>query len=161
MAITIKSLQKVSDTLETNNYVFKDLGLDIEKLSEYSLVSEKNVAKNDLKPNFDLTAIITSLRNLFTTKPGERFLFPLYGLDLRQFLFRPITEVTAREIGERITRAIRNYEPRVVLQQCNVNGRPDDNLYEVDVIIEIPVFNTVSNINMVLDVKTSKFTFVT
>lgn len=160
MAIRLKALEKLSTRLESAQHVYKDLHLDIQQEAPYNTVLQQPVDKNDLRAWYDKDAIITSLRNLFTTKPGQRFLFPKYGLDLREFLFQPITTTTSRIIGEKITRAIRDYEPRVVLEKCLVTGRPDDNTYEIEIILALPVFNTISTINSVLDVKTQKFAFL-
>lgn len=160
MAIRITPLLEVSKTLETQRYVFKDLQLDIQKDYQYNTVTEQKIDKNDLLVSFDEQAVANSLRNLFTTIPGQRFLFPLYGLDLRRYLFEPINEITARTIGEAITRAITTFEPRVNLEACNVVGYPDSNQYEIQLILELPVFKTAYTINSVLDVKTEKFTFL-
>lgn len=160
MAIKIESLETLAKQVQQKRYIYKDLFLDIRKQQAYNTITEKNISKNDLEANFDLEAIIWSLRNLFTTKPGQRFLFPKYGLDLRRFLFEPINEMTARDIGEAISQAIRNYEPRVYLQNVDVVGRPDENIYDITITIELPVFKSNSSINMVLDVKTEKFVYV-
>lgn len=160
MAIYLDKLQSVSDFIETKRYLFKDLKLDIEKSKQFNTVIEENINANDVDVWYDKDAIFTSLRNLFTTTPGQRFLFPKYGLDLRKYLFQPINEVTGRSIGEAISFAIKRFEPRVTLKQCNVVGKPDLNQYEIDVIVELPVFNTISTISTVLDVKTEKFTFI-
>ena len=161
MAIRLNTLEQLSKIVETKRYIFKDLYLDVERDNSYNTITEQNISKNDIKAWYDLDAVFTSLRNLFTTRPGQRFLFPLYGLDLREFLFEPINEITAREMGERISKAIKDYEPRVNLVVCRVVGKPDENTYQIDVVIELPVFKTVSTINIVLDVKTEKFIFLT
>lgn len=160
MAIRITPLQQVSNIIESQRYVYKDLALDIQKDFQYNIVTEQKIDKNDILVSYDQQAIANSIRNLFTTTPGQRFLFPLYGLDLRRFLFEPINETTARTIGETITRAITNFEPRVIIQACNVNGYPDSNQYEIQLVLELPVFQTSYTINSVLDIKTEKFTFI-
>ena len=160
MAIRIDQLEELSNFVEKNRYIFKDIFLDIKKRTQFSSVLEENIDQNDLAVHYDKDAIFTSLRNLFTTTPGQRFLFPIYGLDLRKYLFQPINDATARSIGMEITKAIKDFEPRVELIQCNIIGKPDDNTYEIDVVVKLPVFNTVSTISSVLDVKTEKFTFI-
>lgn len=160
MAIRISPLQEVSKHLESQRYVYKDLALDIQKDFQYNTVTEQKIDKNDLLVSYDQQAIANSIRNLFTTTPGQRFLFPLYGLDLRRFLFEPINEATARTIGETITRAITTFEPRVAIEACNVIGYPDSNQYEIELILQLPVFQTSYAINSVLDIKTEKFTFI-
>lgn len=160
MAIRIDKLDTLSKVIEQKRHLYKDVFLDIKKKTQFSSVTESRVDQNDITVLYDKDAIFTSLRNLFTTKPGERFLFPKYGLDLRKYIFQPINQATAQAIGSQITKAIKDFEPRVELEQCNIIGKPDDNTYEIDVIVKLPVFNTVSTISSVLDVKTEKFTFI-
>lgn len=160
MAIKIESLEKLAKQVEQKRYIYKDLFLDVRKQQKYNTITEQNISKNDLEANYDLEAVIWSLRNLFTTKPGQRFLFPKYGLDLRRFLFQPINEMTSRSIYSAIQTAIQTFEPRVVLHELKVVGNPEDNSYDVTITIGLPVFKSKSTLNMVLDVKTEKFIYV-
>ncbi len=160
MAIKITNLEALAKQVQTKKYIYKDLYLDVQKQKQYNTILEKSISKNDLEATFDLDAIIVSLRNLFTTKPGQRFLFPRYGLDLRPFLFQPVNHITSRELSQVITDGIKLYEPRVNLKQLEVIEDPDNNLYNINIVIELPIFNTINTINSVLDVKTQKFTFI-
>ena len=119
----------------------------------------RNVNQVDLKISYDQSAIINSLKNLFNTRPGQRVLFPLYGLDLHKYLFEGITEENGRSIGESITRAVRDYEPRVVLTQCNVELFPEEQLYEITLILQFPLFNTTETLNSTLDARSQSFIF--
>lgn len=161
MAIRIKNLENLSKLLETKEYVYKDLHLDLVKDSNFNQVNEKLIPLNDIKASFDKQAIYNSLRNLFTTKPGERFLFPKYGLDLTEYLFQPISAVVSDLIGNKIVAAVKLYEPRVELEKCVVTSDPENNRYLIDVIVFIPLFNTTDVINSVLDVKSESFVFLT
>jgi phage baseplate assembly protein W len=160
VAIKITNLEALAKQVQTKKYIYKDLYLDVQKQKQYNTILEKSISKNDLEATFDLDAIIVSLRNLFTTKPGQRFLFPRYGLDLRPFLFQPVNHITSRELSQVITDGIKLYEPRVNLKQLEVIEDPDNNLYNINIVIELPIFNTINTINSVLDVKTQKFTFI-
>lgn len=160
MAIRISELEELSKQIETKDYVYKDLFLDLQKQSKYNPFVEKNITQNDLQASYDLDAIINSLRNLFTTTPGQRFLFPKYGIDLRRYLFQPINRTTSNQIAQTIGSGIKLYEPRVVLRELLVEEDPDQNLYNITVVIEIPMFKTTSTINSVLDVKTEKFIYI-
>jgi hypothetical protein len=106
MAIRLKNLETAAKQYTEQSYLFKDLTLDIGEnnleVPGYTLP----VPQSDLKASFDLGAIRNSLQNLFNTLPGQRFLFPDYGLDLYQFLFLPITQSIGQSIGERMLRAI-------------------------------------------------------
>ena len=159
MAIKIKNLEAISKEYEQKAYIFKDLHLDFEKSYEFNSSLNMRVDGNDVRVDYDESAIRNSLRNLFNTKPGQRFLFPLYGLDLSQYLFEPVSEFNGQLIGEKIVSSIKKYEPRVTLLECNIEARPDDNEYDITIIISIPAFNTTASINTLLDVKTQTFIF--
>lgn len=160
MAIKIANLEQIADQFKRKDFKFKDFHLDFKKEFNYDTVIQKKIDGNDLKVDYDKEAIINSLKNLFNTRPGQRFLFPLYGLDLSQYLFEAVTEENGQVIGESIVTAIERYEPRVTLRQCNVVAKPDDNEYEITVMISIPLFNTTASINTILDIKTQSFVFV-
>lgn len=160
MAIKINNLQQISDQYEVANFVYQDLHLDFKTNGSYSQVFAKADEGNDIKVDYDESAIRNSLRNLFNTRPGQRFLFPEYGLDLYQFVFEPISENNAQLIGERIVRSIELYEPRVILRECKIEAVPDDNVYEITIIVQFPVFNTLASLNSKLDIRNQSFVFV-
>lgn len=57
--------------------------------------------------------IEASLRILFGTRPGERFLHPEYGLDLHDWLFEPLSTTARTFLKDRITTTVLLYEPRI------------------------------------------------
>lgn len=160
MAIKLNTLEKLSNGYKTQNFVYSDIHLDIATSSDYSAEALQVIKKNDIKADYDLNAIKNSLNNLFNTRPGQRFLFPNYGLNLSQFIFEPVTEYNGRLIGEKIVRSVQLFETRVTLKQCNVSLMPDENQYDINLILEFPVFNTRASINTVLDIRSQVFTFV-
>jgi phage baseplate assembly protein W len=160
MAIKIANLEQIADQFKQKNYAFKDLHLDFEKSTQYNFSFKQKIEGNDIAVDYDESAIRNSLRNLFNTRPGQRFLFPLYGLDLYQYLFETVSKENGQIIGERIVTSIENFEPRVRVQNCNVVAKPDDNQYDVTIIVQIPLFNTIQSINTTLDVKSQSFIFL-
>ena len=160
MAIKIANLEQIADQFKQKQFAFKDLHLDLEKTSIYNPVLRTRIDGNDVNVDFDESAIRNSLKNLFNTRPGQRFLFPLYGLDLYQYLFETVSQENGQLIGERIVTSVENFEPRVRVQNCNVVAKPDDNEYEITLIVSIPIFNTVASINTILDTKNQTFIFV-
>jgi len=160
MAIKIANLEQIADQFKQKQFAFKDLHLDFEKSGEYNTTLQRKIEGNDIKVDFDESAIRNSLKNLFNTRPGQRFLFPLYGLDFYQYLFETVSQENGQLIGEKIVTAVENFEPRVRIQQCNVVAKPDDNEYEITLIVSIPIFNTVASINTILDTKNQTFIFV-
>lgn len=160
MAIKITNLDKIAKEYEIKNHLYKDLHLDFSRNYVFNTTLNSRIDGNDLQVDYDVNAIINSLKNLFNTKPGQRFLFPLYGLDLNQYVFEAITPDNGRMIGEKISNSIETFEPRVTLLQCKVESDPDQNQYDITIIVYIPLFNTTSSLNSTLDVKTQTFIFV-
>ena len=160
MAIKIPSLERIADQYKQQNYAFKDLHLDFQKATHYDPTFKQRVEKNDIAVDYDEQAIRNSLKNLFNTLPGQRFLFPLYGLDLYQYLFESVSEINGQMIGEKIVTAIDKYEPRVTVQRCSVVAKPDDNEYDITIVLLIPLFNRTTSINTILDVKQQSFIFL-
>jgi len=161
VAIALPNLQKIADQLNANSpTIYTDLHLDFAVDGVYNTNLNYTVLGNDLKADYDEKAIKNSLMNLFNTKPGQRFLFPLYGLDLNQFLFEAITPMNAQLIGEKIINNIDRFEPRVNTLNVNVVADEDNNRYDITIVVKIPVFNTVTSINTVLDTKTQSFIYL-
>ena len=160
MAIKISNLQQISEQYKRRDYYYKDLHLDFAKSGNYSAALQRKIEGNDIEVDYDEGAIKNSLRNLFNTKPGQRFLFPFYGLDLSQFLFEACTESNGQVIGEKIVTTIEKFEPRVNISQCNIVAMPDDNQYDITLILEIPILNTTTSINTALDMQSKSFIFL-
>lgn len=160
MAIKITGLQEFSDQYKIKNFVYSDLHLDVSYGGMYSEEIKERIKKNDVVIDYDESAIRNSIRNLFNTKPGQRFLFPNYGLDLYQFVFEPVSPHIGQQIGDKIVKSIETFEPRVRVQSCKVNCLYEENQYDVTIIVEFPVFNTVFSINSQLDTRNQSFIFV-
>ena len=82
-------------------------------------------------------AIIRSVRNLVETIPTERFFQPLLGTDVRDSLFEFVDFGTARVIEDQIKNTIRFYEDRVENLKVQVEPRPDNNSFNVNVFFDI------------------------
>jgi len=157
MAIKIKSLEQVAKNYVEQTYTYKDLQLDLELTKLVTPGFKQAITSSDIKASFDLAAITNSLLNLFNTLPGQRFLFPEYGLNLQQFLFEPITIDNGNLIGSVIFNSIKAYEPRVIPRQVRVTGDPDRNQYNITINIEVPIFNIVTDTLFSLDLKSQSF----
>jgi len=160
MAIKIKELEKVAKTYTENRYLYKDLFLDLSFTKIEAPGYLLPIPGTDIKADFDIGAIINSLNNLFNTLPGQRFLFPKYGLDLYQYLFEPITKFNGENLGNTIYQAIKTYEPRVIVRNVNVKLLPDDNQYNVTIAIEIPALRLIAEPEFLLDTKKQSFLFL-
>tara|TARA_R100000005_G_C4942675_1_gene166531 strand:+ start:505 stop:906 length:402 start_codon:yes stop_codon:yes gene_type:complete len=82
-------------------------------------------------------AIIRSVRNLVETIPTERYFQPLLGTDVRDSLFEFVDFATARVIEDQIINTVNFYEDRVDNLRVQVEPRPDNNSFNVNVYFDI------------------------
>jgi len=115
----LKNNDKVSP-----DYTYVDLHLDLAEAVVPTDASERAPISKDIKVDLDEAAIRNSIINIFNTIPGERFLVPEFGANLRKYLFRAVTEATANVIGRTVLDAIELWEPRVTVDRVNVIARP-------------------------------------
>jgi phage baseplate assembly protein W len=154
MAIKFQSLENVSKNFPNREYTYKDLSLDISQIQIITPGYQDPLPGPDIKTNYDLGAINNSLVNIVTTIPGQRFLFPEFGLNLYQYLFEPISVTLANDIGNSIYNAIKKFEPRVTPVTVNIITDTDNNQYEVTVFISVPVLGIQEiTFNLTLDLK--------
>ena len=99
--IVLRNLEKPTATKEAveAGYLYKDVAFDLDPTFTSSGEFQKKSDQKDLKPLYNKNAVLTSLRNIFTTTPGEKLLNPRFGIDLRSFLFDPVSETRAFVIG--------------------------------------------------------------
>ena len=150
MAINLDFLSDRSTKDRAQKYVYADLHLDFKLQSSLSnsYLSDPGTQLKDVNIDYDVRAIETSIRNIFNTKPGEKILNPAFGLDLNQYLFEPISEDTAREIGNTILEQLPLYEPRVILNSIDIVAKENNNEYIVTMSITVPELN-----NLYTDIK--------
>jgi phage baseplate assembly protein W len=157
MAIKIENLESVASQFINKSYTYKDLSLDLKLYNIESGGYQPPIPGADIKVSYDVAAIANSLSNLFNTLPGQRFLFPEYGLDLYRYLFEPITKFNAQTIGNYIYQSVKIYEPRVTPRNINVRPEPDNNIYYITIVLEIPELNTTTEIGFDFDIKKQQF----
>lgn len=89
-----------------------------------------------------------SLRILFGTALGERFLVPKYGLDLREVLFEPMSTTMRTFLKDRVKTAILIHEPRIHLLSLEIDS-PDPNDGRLRIVLDYEVRATNSRFNLV------------
>lgn len=140
MAIKIRSLEPKRGTgkLTQNKSTYRDLALDfsMESIGGAVKLFANNVQK-DLDTDTDFKAIDNSIQNIFNTAPGQKILNPSFGADLKRYLFQPVTEETAKILGEVISKALNLYEPRVTVKNIDIQAIPDENMYEISIKCDI------------------------
>ena len=132
--------------------IYRDLFLDLsESQAPVSDALYGKSTKTDLKIAVDEQAILNSLKNIFNTTPGEKILNPSFGLNLSQWLFEPVSEFAAREIGEAILNGITRYEPRVTVNNVSVIADPENSQYIIKLAMTIPQLNINNEYTAVLN----------
>ena len=107
---------------------FKDINLSF---SPHPVTKDLTVLRNE-------NAIKRSVRNIVQTIPTEKFFNSILGSDVRDLLFDNFIDFgTASAIEDQIKISIENFEPRVDNLEVNVEPRPDQNEFEVNVIFDI------------------------
>ena len=118
---------------------YRDVHLDIQKDDNQTLNNLfKPQTSTDIKSSVDEQAIFNSINNLFSTTPGEKILEPEFGLDLRSFLFEPLTDYMAGVVGEKILKGITRWEPRVKVTNVHVKKDIPNRAYHIVLTIVLP-----------------------
>jgi len=125
-----------STPVAPNQYVYCDLHLD---LTINTNIGNGLNAKpsNDIQVDYDYNAIRNSLVNIFNTRPGQKILSPTFGANLEQFLFESVNPIKAKIIGNTILQNINNFEPRVNVENVQVQPVPEQQLYYVLLVYKI------------------------
>lgn len=134
--------------IASSGYKYSDLNLDISSQTTRTDYLNSNTTNNDLQAQYDLGAIKNSIRNLFITFPGQKLLNPTFGINLMQFLFLPITDITANLIGQRILNGIIQNDSRIIVKKIRVDAVIDENRYNITLLLTIPFINNSTIFNL-------------
>lgn len=75
---------------------------------------------------FGVDQIKSDLLILLLTNPGERVMNPTFGTPLRKLLFEPNDTIIKEAAKTMIADSIRQWEPRVAIQQIDVTSSVDE-----------------------------------
>tara|TARA_R110002020_G_scaffold36323_11_gene109024 strand:+ start:1592 stop:2080 length:489 start_codon:yes stop_codon:yes gene_type:complete len=120
------------------NYLYKDLFLDIDNRVSYNNKLNRKEELRDVLGLFDIEAVQNSIANALLTSPGEKILNPEFGVDLRRYLFEPVSDDITDEIQEDITDNLPNWEPRIDLENVFVEADEDQQEYNITLQINVP-----------------------
>lgn len=67
-----------------------------------------------------------SIQILLSTRLGERLFYPTYGSSLRTYLFAPNTAATRKSIEDAISTALKQWEPRIIVDSILVVPDPSE-----------------------------------
>jgi len=117
---------------------------------DISLSFDPHPVTKDLPVLTNERSIRRAVRNLVETIPTERFFNSTLGTNIRRSLFEFVDYSTAIVIEDQIRNTVRFYEPRVTNLKVEVDPRPDDNSFDVNVIFDI----------VGLDIPSQQFSFI-
>lgn len=109
------------------------MSLIARKYSDFDLDFGVHPVTKDLSKKLNENSIAQSIRNLLLTSHYERPFNPDLGSNLKKFLFEPMDNITTSLIQEAILFTLRNYEPRVDVQQVLATPNFEDNRYDVTI----------------------------
>ncbi len=114
----------------------------------WSFPPEFNETEGKLAMTSDVEDINNSLMILLSTRPGERVMFPNYGCDLQEMLFKPLDITLITQMKGIIERAILYHEPRINILNIGIDAQEELG-GEVLIQISYEVRNTNTRSNMV------------
>lgn len=141
LKLTNVSVTKEQEDNLVQKYLYKDVILDLKQELWHTNAINRKIPLNDVQALYDIEAVKNSIANCFLTSPGQRILYPEYGIDLRRFLLSPISEGTAFFIRRKIENLLPTFEPRVEVVSVGVEPDEDNNQYNVFLQINVPSLN--------------------
>lgn len=81
--------------------------------------------------------IKNDILQLLLTVPGERVMRPLYGVQLRSFVFEQSTDADISILQSEISQSIVEFEPRVIVELVDIVRDDDRNGLNVKVVVRL------------------------
>lgn len=148
---TIKPLPGtfVSTKIISKAPVYVDLHLD---LALQRTIGTGNNAKNgnDILVDVDEAAIKNSVRNLLSIRTGHKILSPWINTALEQYLFEPISNIRAEQIGQNIVDILERYEPRISISRVAVQPDIDQQTYNIELFYTIRAKPAPQSLNLTI-----------
>jgi len=88
----------------------------------------------------------TTYTNFFLTNQPERYLNPLFGGNLRKFVFEQISQNNLSSLKENIQSQLTNFFPNIIVEKLDVI--PDENYNTVDINLYYSIQDTGINDNI-------------
>lgn len=119
-------------TKTTSTFIKKNV-----RYSDLSINLGMNPFNSDVNRVTEVDSVKRAIRTLILTNRYERLLDPRIGGNIRDLLFEPMSAMTTSVLEDYITDAIKNYEPRAILDRLTANPNYDNNSYEVTIQFRI------------------------
>ena len=97
--------------------------------SDIDYTFTKKPVTADVVLSYDQQAVIRSIRNILLTRKYEKRFDPTFGSNINALLFEMVSPITSSALEREIVTAIKNYEPRALVQNVVVSAMPDNNSY--------------------------------
>lgn len=105
----------------------------------------------DVMKKTGVEAIKRSVRNLLLTNFYDRPFRPAIGSNALKLLFDNVTPITANFLSNAIRETLINFEPRIRVEQLEVNFDPDNNGFKVNLYFVIVNRNEPVVVNLFLE----------
>ena len=99
----------------------------------------------------DMDALMRSIRNLVFTGKYDRPFRPELNSGIRNYLFEPMTAITAVRISNAIENVIRNHEPRVELLDVKVVANETTNSFDTKIVFRPKNVNQTAELTLSLE----------
>jgi phage baseplate assembly protein W len=106
----------------------------VRKFSDLDLDFSAHPVTKDVVKKLNDNAIAGSIRNLLLTSHYERLFNPELGSNLKKMLFEPIDNITTSIIQGMILQTIKNYEPRVTIEDVIATPDYDNDRYDIKIV---------------------------
>lgn len=101
-------------------------------------MSKKN--DGDVLEMIDEEAVKNSLDNIFQTIRGDRRMLPNFAINIYNYLFEPLDEITALEMGNEIFNSISIWDTRIEILDLLIKPDHDLNAYTISIKYKIKNF---------------------
>lgn len=119
--------------------IWKDIDITLKK---------KN--NGDINDMTNEDAVKNSLENIFRTMRGSRRMLPLFAINIYNYLFEPLDEITALEIGNEIFTAITNWDSRIEILDLLIVPNYDNGSYDISIQYKIKNFLNIQEYTNIL-----------
>ena len=105
---------------------------------------------HDLVVKKNEESVKTAIRNLLLTNKYERPFNPTFGGNIRNYLFEPMSPITAQGLRDEIISLVENNEPRAGLLKVIVTPYVDENAYAITITFYLINTSTEVTLNTIL-----------
>ena len=105
-----------------------------------------HVSPQDSAVIVDKEAILQSIYRLFETEEGEIPFYRKYGLNLEQFLQKPLTERLVKDVDRHVRGKLESFEQRVSIAKANCYANYADNSVILIYWVRLKTTNEIVNL---------------